>query len=149
MKWVSYLATIISLISSIPAYSNVNPFQLPQGNYQSSCSGCTVMINNQLNCFCKDRQAMPQSTTITVRKNCIYIENINGVLTCTKRAHKHKKKHKHKKLKIMIEAGPIWNDTEAQIKCPSICEQNNGKWANVWKTTVPAQMSVCECRIRK
>lgn len=42
-----------------------------------------------------------------------------------------------------IEAGPIWNDVDAQRKCPQTC--GNGKWDGSWKTTQAGKMSVCSC----
>lgn len=41
------------------------------------------------------------------------------------------------------EAGPIWNNYDAQRKCPQAC--GTGKWDGNWKTTQPAKMSVCSC----
>ena len=45
-----------------------------------------------------------------------------------------------------IEAGPIWNNADAQNKCPGICFGNGLSWSGQWKTTIQGQMSVCECR---
>jgi len=45
-----------------------------------------------------------------------------------------------------INAGPIWNNADAQGKCPGICLGNGLSWTGQWHTTVPGQMSVCECR---
>ena len=42
-----------------------------------------------------------------------------------------------------IEAGPIWNDMDAQRKCPKTCD--DGKWDGKWKTTKEGKMSVCNC----
>ena len=42
-----------------------------------------------------------------------------------------------------MEAGPIWNDVDAQRKCPQTC--GNGKWDGKWKTTQVGKMSVCSC----
>ena len=42
-----------------------------------------------------------------------------------------------------VEAGPIWNDFDAQRKCPKVC--GNDRWDGNWKTTVQGQMSVCAC----
>ena len=43
-----------------------------------------------------------------------------------------------------IEAGPIWNDEDAQQKCPDVCEEHGG-WNGQWKTIIPGKMSVCGC----
>lgn len=45
-----------------------------------------------------------------------------------------------------VEAGPIWNQMDAQKKCPDVAKRNGGAWTGQWKTTVPGQMSVCELR---
>jgi len=42
-----------------------------------------------------------------------------------------------------IEAGPIWNNIDAQRKCPKTC--GNGKWDGNWKTIQEGKMSVCNC----
>lgn len=43
-----------------------------------------------------------------------------------------------------IEAGPIWSNSDAQQECPDVC-QDYGGWNGQWTTTLPGQMSVCEC----
>ena len=46
--------------------------------------------------------------------------------------------------KRAVEAGPIWNQADAEKKCPRIASQNNATWTGQWWTTVQGQMSVCE-----
>lgn len=46
--------------------------------------------------------------------------------------------------KRAVEAGPIWSQADAEIKCPKIASQNNANWTGQWWTTVQGQMSVCE-----
>lgn len=41
-----------------------------------------------------------------------------------------------------VEAGPLWNDADANQKCPAVC---GGNWSGQWHTTVPGRMSVCTC----
>lgn len=43
------------------------------------------------------------------------------------------------------KAGPIWNNDDAQGKCPSTCGAYVSGWNGQWTTTVPGQMSVCGC----
>ena len=43
-----------------------------------------------------------------------------------------------------VNAGPIWNQADANIKCPQIAQQNGGKWTGQWWTTVQGKMSVCQ-----
>ena len=45
----------------------------------------------------------------------------------------------------VIEAGPLWSNTEAQQACPGVCESAGGKFKGQWWTTIPGQMSVCQC----
>ncbi len=47
--------------------------------------------------------------------------------------------------KAAFEAGPIWDNEDAQGKCPQVCEKNDGTWDGGWWTTVWGKMSVCEC----
>jgi hypothetical protein len=44
-----------------------------------------------------------------------------------------------------VDAGPIWNNFDAQQKCPSVCGGAE-KWDGNWKTTQPGTMSVCSCK---
>ena len=44
------------------------------------------------------------------------------------------------------EAGPIWNDFDANRKCPDVARKAGGKWTGQWKTTQPGRMSVCEVK---
>jgi hypothetical protein len=45
-----------------------------------------------------------------------------------------------------VEAGPIWNQSDADQKCPKVARSVGGKWTGQWKTTRPGQMSVCEVK---
>lgn len=48
---------------------------------------------------------------------------------------------------ISVEAGPIWNQSDAERKCPEVAKANGGAWNGQWRTTVPGRMSVCELRL--
>lgn len=48
-------------------------------------------------------------------------------------------------LAVDVNAGPIWNQGDAQGKCPSVCSNAKMTWNGNWTTTVPGQMSVCGC----
>lgn len=43
-----------------------------------------------------------------------------------------------------VEAGPIWNQMDADRKCPKVARDAGGTWTGQWHTTIPGQMSVCE-----
>ncbi len=43
-----------------------------------------------------------------------------------------------------VRAGPIWNNDDAKVKCPNICQWYGG-WNGNWTTTEPGKMSVCGC----
>ncbi len=45
-----------------------------------------------------------------------------------------------------ISAGPIWSNMDANVKCPNICANINGRWTGEWRTIRPGQSSVCKCR---
>ena len=49
---------------------------------------------------------------------------------------------------ITVEAGPIWNQMDAEKKCPQVARANGGTWNGQWRTTIPGTMSVCEVRLR-
>ena len=46
-----------------------------------------------------------------------------------------------------INAGPIWDNLDAQGKCPGVCSAAGGDWDGNWHTTVPGTQSVCSCDI--
>jgi rubredoxin len=48
-----------------------------------------------------------------------------------------------------IEAGPIWNQMDAESKCPKVAAAKGGTWNGQWRTTVMGQMSVCEVRFSR
>jgi mannan-binding protein len=44
-------------------------------------------------------------------------------------------------------AGPLFNQIDAQNKCPGVCKSSGaGVWDGNWKTTEPGRMSVCMCK---
>jgi hypothetical protein len=50
---------------------------------------------------------------------------------------------------VEIEAGPLWNNMDAQNKCPNVCSQRGAeKWTGEWRTTQMGRMSVCSCDFR-
>lgn len=42
-----------------------------------------------------------------------------------------------------VQAGPIWNQNDAQGKCPQVCAP--ARWNGQWRTTVPGRQSICAC----
>ena len=44
-----------------------------------------------------------------------------------------------------VEAGPIWNQRDAESKCPRTCQGVSAAWNGQWTTTIPGTMSVCGC----
>lgn len=45
-----------------------------------------------------------------------------------------------------VNAGPIWDNYDAQAKCPTTCKNSgNSSWNGQWTTTQPGVMSVCGC----
>lgn len=45
-----------------------------------------------------------------------------------------------------VEVGPIWNQMDADRKCPKAASEYGGKWTGQWRTTKMGQMSVCEVK---
>lgn len=45
-----------------------------------------------------------------------------------------------------VEAGPIWNQIDAESKCPKAAGKAGGTWTGKWWTTKPGRMSVCEIK---
>ena len=46
-----------------------------------------------------------------------------------------------------VEAGPIWDTADAGKKCPTVCKAP-ARWNGGWRTTIPNQMSTCDCETR-
>lgn len=44
-------------------------------------------------------------------------------------------------------AGPLFNQEEANQRCPRVCAVH-GRWNGQWRTTEPGRMSVCGCELR-
>ena len=47
---------------------------------------------------------------------------------------------------VDIEAGPIWDNNDAQAKCATACGGRQN-WDGNWHTTQFGRMSVCSCRV--
>ena len=47
-------------------------------------------------------------------------------------------------VKKAIQAGPIWSQKDAKVKCPRLARSVNGKWTGHWWTTQQGKMSVCQ-----
>lgn len=45
-----------------------------------------------------------------------------------------------------ITIGPIWNNNDANYKCPRVCFNRGSRWTGQWWTVRPSQASVCQCR---
>jgi len=43
-----------------------------------------------------------------------------------------------------VNAGPIWNQADAEVKCPVVGYAVNGRWTGGWWTVRNGEMSVCE-----
>lgn len=44
-----------------------------------------------------------------------------------------------------VNAGLIWNNGDAKVKCPRTCDSVGAKWTGQWVTNIPGQNSVCDC----
>ena len=43
-----------------------------------------------------------------------------------------------------VQAGPIWNQIDAEQKCPDVARRAGGTWTGEWLTTKPGEMSLCD-----
>lgn len=46
---------------------------------------------------------------------------------------------------IDVPAGPLFNQEDAEAKCPQACAAHLGEWNGQWTTVVEGEMSVCGC----
>jgi len=44
-----------------------------------------------------------------------------------------------------VNAGPIWNNDDAKVKCPRTCDSVGLQWNGNWFTNDPGKNSVCGC----
>ena len=44
-----------------------------------------------------------------------------------------------------VLAGPLWDNEDAEEKCPAICASYGGTWNGQWTTVVDGAMSVAGC----
>ena len=107
--------------------------KLPEGNYQLTCSLCS-MSNNILSCDCQDSQGFFQKTRLSVPENCAYIENINANLSCT---------HHYVYHDIMTTLIP--DHAEALQRCPNVCANAHSEWSGPW-TNKEGYYAVCRCK---
>ena len=63
--------------------------------------------------------------------------------------HNHRRAHHRWQRKSLrwINAGPIWNQNDAQSKCPGTCKNKNRRWNGQWRTTQANVQSVCQCQL--
>lgn len=90
-----------------------------------------VNLNSQFvsNCFgCHHYEVTSRNTGPSASLSHIFDDIIAGVCTSP----------------TDVEAGPIWNNSDAQTKCPATCASKGG-WNGQWTTTIPGEMSVCGC----
>lgn len=54
------------------------------------------------------------------------------------------------KFTLDVPAGPIWNQQDAEKKCPIICAAHSGTWNGQWHTPEETwgKMSVCQCKFK-
>jgi hypothetical protein len=45
----------------------------------------------------------------------------------------------------MLGDGPISSTAHAQTACPQVCDGYGGTWTGHWNTTIPGELSLCEC----
>lgn len=117
-----------------PAYH-----QLPAGNYLNSCHTCRFK-KHYLFCQCRNLLGGWSETSTYVPNHCRFIENYHGQLACVNTHH-----YKHFRNAMWASAGPLWNDREAQQKCPGVCSINLREWSGKWHMVTHGRNGVCEC----
>ncbi|MBX9882173.1 MAG: mannan-binding lectin [Sphingomonas sp.] len=45
-----------------------------------------------------------------------------------------------------LDSGPIWNQRDAEGKCPAVARRAGGEWTGNWRTVQVGSASVCEVR---
>lgn len=141
----AWIGTKIDLSNGCQSVVNVNGrlqcqssySYLPRGDYKNSCSNCR-MKGNYLSCYCRNNYGAVVPAGTYVYRNCHSVRNFNGRLVCYQKPHR-----KHT---LWMNAGPIWNDADAQVKCPNTCGRGNDMWTGQWKTVQLNVKSICECR---
>jgi hypothetical protein len=48
-----------------------------------------------------------------------------------------------------VEAGPIWSEDDARVKCPVAAYAVRGVWTGEWRTIRRGEMSVCSIADRE
>lgn len=153
-----FFALIVSLFS-LSTFAMPIPYaDLPPGSYLKTCQQCRVNQEGRLTCMCQDRQQVLTKTSLALDESCGYIENIDGALQCSQAQASYQPwqpqpwqppypyhRHHHRANTFVVQAGPIWNQSDASFKCPNICGMNNANWTGSWTTTDTAAMSICKC----
>ncbi len=150
LAFVSYcfFSTLFAQAPNYPTWPSPGISVMPSGSYSQTCTNCSMDANNTLICSCADRQGFPRNTALPAARYCLSVDNINGQLRCSQwRRPPFPPKRHHSGRIVDIQAGPIWNQRNAQQICPMTCQNNQGTWTGQWQTTVPSQMSVCQCRL--
>ena len=115
------------------------------GGYRDSCKKCDVK-NGYLRCKCADRNGNKIRTSLKL-SNCDTVDNIDGELQCTSYTHSHEHRYNVTHKFNHISAGPIWNQYDANNKCPAVCSERGPgwKWNGQWRTVSEGTDSKCEC----
>lgn len=123
---------------------------MPPGNYSQTCSSCSVSGQNMLNCACADSHGLPHNTTLSIPRNCNYVENINGVLQCTQQTQTipTAPSDQQNTRYFNIPVASIWNQLDANAKCPQACENNQAIWTGKWRVIPGGKIATCLCRLQ-
>ncbi len=143
MKKISALIGVLALLlwMTQPLLANT----LPAGNFLETCINCKIK-NTWLRCKCQTRASNWIRTTLNIPPYCSYIQNYDGRLTCTaynNNPRPARRDHRHHLYEV--SNGPIWNQNDADHKCPQWCAESRGRWTGQW-TTKDISTSVCQCK---
>lgn len=133
-------ALLLSISTIALACVGVSVLALPRGNYQKTCKKC-YMDHHWLRCKCRTENGFWQHTAVHVPERCSRVQNINGYLTCTN----YRKPREHYARLFEVTHGPLWNQRDANHKCPRWCDLAGGRWTGQWRTK-NVRYSVCQCK---
>jgi hypothetical protein len=146
MKFVKIvIAVFISIVGLIFASAEAMP--LPPGSYIRTCNSC-FYNNGYLHCTCLNRNQVPVRSRLWKAQFCAGVKNVDGNLVCHGGYLPNVPGYPRPyHMKQTFSAGPIYNQGQANHRCPNVCARTSFPyWTGVWRTVAYGSNSVCECR---
>ena len=137
MKIISKILAALTIVVALLATVYAAP-AWPNGNFNQTCKRCTF-DGKVLSCKCQNDNGRNRWTSMRVGPRCMFVQNVNGNLTCTGKAGRPGRR------RITRSAGPIFNQSQANHRCPRVCGRVNRSWNGQWWTVRNGSDSVCQC----